>query len=250
MAATPAPLPQSLAIAGQTCVVVGGSSGVGLATAQYLAAQGAAVVIVGREQAKLDQAAATVGHGARAFSVAADDQPALEQFFAGLGPVHHLVLTLSGGKGMGLFRELDLNELRAGFEGKFWVQLGVLKAALPYLEPTASVTFVTAISARATSPGTSGLAAINGALETMVPILAKELRPVRVNAVSPGVIDTPWWNFLPADAKQQTFGQYAAGTPVGRVGQPEDVAHTIQFLIENSFITGSIIEIDGGLRLM
>jgi NAD(P)-dependent dehydrogenase (short-subunit alcohol dehydrogenase family) len=242
--------PNSAALQGQTCVVFGGSSGVGLATAQRLAAQQATVVIVGRDEAKLREAVTAIGSGAQAAAVSAHDRPAVEQFFAGLGSVHHLVLTLSGGKGIGLFRELDLDDLRTGFDGKFWAQLSVLKAALPYLASHASVTFVTAISARAKNPGTSGLAAINGALETMVPILAKELQPLRVNAVSPGVIDTPWWDFLPAEAKAQTFQQYAAGTPVGRVGQPDDVAHAIEYLVENSFVTGTVLEVDGGLRLI
>jgi NAD(P)-dependent dehydrogenase (short-subunit alcohol dehydrogenase family) len=84
---------------------------------------------------------------------------------------------------------------------------------------------------------------------TMVPILAAELKPLRVNGVSPGVIDTPWWDVFPDDQKRAIFETYAAKTPVGRVGRPEDVAQAIAFLIGNSFMSGHMLICDGGLRL-
>ena len=104
--------------------------------------------------------------------------------------------------------------------------------------------------ARAANPGTAGLSAINSAIEGLVKPLAVELRPRRVNAVSPGVIDTPWWNWMPEDQKRETFNKFAAATPAGRVGRPEDIAEAIVFLIGNSFMTGCVLECDGGLRLV
>ena len=98
-------------------------------------------------------------------------------------------------------------------------------------------------------PGTVGLAAINGAIEAMVRPLAAELAPVRVNAVSPGVIDTAWWNWLPEDQKQGVFDQYGKASLVGRVGQPGEVAQVIKLLVENAFMTGQVIVCDGGLSL-
>lgn len=83
----------------------------------------------------------------------------------------------------------------------------------------------------------------------MVKPLAVELKPRRVNAVSPGVVDTPWWNWLSPEMKTTTFDRFAQATPVGRVGTPADIAHAIVFLIGNTFMTGCIIECDGGLRL-
>jgi NAD(P)-dependent dehydrogenase (short-subunit alcohol dehydrogenase family) len=98
-------------------------------------------------------------------------------------------------------------------------------------------------------PGTAGIGAANAAVAALVPILAAELKPIRVNGVSPGVIDTPWWDFLPADQKGPAFAGFAARTPVGRVGQPEDVAQAIAFLVTNGFMSGHVLTCDGGARL-
>jgi len=224
-------------------IVAGGSSGMGLATARMLQENGALVTVTGRNQEKLGKAKLL---GLSTAQIDSSNRASLEKFFASQGNIDHLVIAVSGGKGMGNFKELSLDDLRTGFEEKFWAQLYTLKAALPYLNAKGSVTLITAISATAKFPGTSGLAAINGALEIMTPILAKELKPLRVNAVSPGVIDTDWWNFLGA-AKEETFDSYAAQTLAGRIGQPDDIAHTIQFLIENGYMTGKVIGCDGGL---
>jgi len=225
-------------------IVAGGSSGMGLATAKILQTKGGSITVTGRTEEKLHKAKTS---GLSTVQVDSSDIGSLETFFSSQGNIDHLIIAVSGGKGMGNFKELSLESLREGFEEKFWIQLYTLKAALPHLNPKGSITLITAISATAKFPGTSGLAAINGALEIMIPILAKELKPLRINAVSPGVIDTGWWNFLSADAKKEAFDNYAAQTLVGRIGQPNDIAHVIEFLIENEYMTGKIIACDGGL---
>ena len=121
---------------------------------------------------------------------------------------------------MGPIAALDEAALRQAFDGKFFAHVNAIQAALPHLRADGSVTIITAASARAAFAGTAGLAAANGALETMVAPLAVELAPLRVNAVSPGVIDTQWWNGMPADRRQAYFAAVAAVTPVRRVGQP------------------------------
>ncbi|MFF8592183.1 SDR family oxidoreductase [Streptomyces sp. NPDC015220] len=237
------------ALAGQRVVVMGGSSGIGEATAAFLAADGAEVVITGRSQDRLDAAASRLDGKVTTQRLDASDRPALDAFFAGSGPIDHLVLALSGAKGGGPFAQLDLTALAEGFDGKFWPHTNALQAALPALRRDGSVTLVTAASARAALPGTSGLAAINGALEAMVPPLAVELAPLRVNAVSPGVVDTPWWDAVPAEQRQSVFEGIAAATPVGRVGRPEDIARAIHLLTANGFVTGVVLEATGGATL-
>ena len=234
----------------QTVVVLGGSSGVGLEVVRRAAADGARVIAVGRDGKRLGAALEGMAGLVSGVALDATDRPALDAFFAEVGPVDHLVLTLSGGEGAGPFDKLDLAALRRGFEAKFWPQLEAAQAGLAALRSGGSITFVTAVSARIARPGTSGLGAINGALEAMIGTLARELAPTRVNAVSPGVIDTAWWSRLPAEAKAEVFDEQARTLPVGRVGRPEDVGHAVLFMVENGFVTGTIIECDGGLHLL
>lgn len=231
-------------------VVLGGSSGMGLATVARLAAMGYAVVATGRDEAKLCRALQPLTGEVSGEAFDATDRAALEAFFSRCGEVGHVVIALSGGEGAGAFRELDLATLRRGFAAKFWPHVEAAQAALPALRAGGSLTFVSSISARMANPGTAGLAAINAAIEAMVPVLARELAPLRVNAVSPGVVDTPWWDGMGEQAKRAFFAQHAASLPVGRVGEADDVAQAVAFLVGNSFTTGTVLACDGGLQLL
>ena len=184
--------------------------------------------------------------GVAAHELDATDGPAVAEFFGRLGPVDHLVLAASpGAVGLGPFASLDEAALRQAFDGKLFAHFNVLKAA----QVRKSVTIISAVSARAAYPGSSGLAAVNGALEAMVRPLAVELAPVRVNAVSPGVIDTPWWYALPEDQRAEFFAGVAATQPVDRVGRPADVAEAVLYLASNTFVTGTVLEVTGGAHL-
>ncbi len=225
-------------------IVAGGSSGIGLAAATQFEEQQAQVTVTGRNTDKLKAAAET---GLLTAVIDSSDRETLDTFFKNHGPVDHLVISLSGSKGIGNFEALSLQVLREGFEEKYWPVLNTVQAALPFINKGGSITLVTAISATAQLPGTSGLAALNGALEIMVPVWAKELTHIRINAVSPGVVDTSWWNFLPEQEKHETFKQYAAQIPAGRVGKPGEIAHVILFLAANEYMTGKVIGCDGGM---
>jgi NAD(P)-dependent dehydrogenase (short-subunit alcohol dehydrogenase family) len=235
---------------GQKAVVIGGSSGIGLGAVKALLAAGAEVSFTGRDRARLEAASASLGKGARGHAVDGKDGEAMSAFFAGVGPFRHLVLALGGGSAIGPFRELDEKTMRAGYDNKFWPYLAALRAGLPHIEPAGTVTFVTGAAGRRALKGMSGLAAVNGALQAMIGPLALELAPIRVNAVSPGMIATPYWDRIPEEARQAMFERSAASVPVGRVGTAEDIASAILFLAENSFMTGAIIDCDGGVRLV
>jgi NAD(P)-dependent dehydrogenase (short-subunit alcohol dehydrogenase family) len=229
-------------------VIVGGTSGIGLAAAQRLVDAGHEVVVTGRDTVKLAAALEKLGKNASGQAVDARDPAALKEFFAGLGPIDHVVVTVTGPAGTTPFADLTVADLRAGMEGKLLAHAATAQAALPVLSEHGSLTFITAASSGAALPTTAALAAINASVEAMVPVLAVELAPRRVNAVSPGVIDTGWWDFL-GEARDQTFESFAAGIPVGRVGQADDIASAIAFLIGNTFTTGVVLRVDGGARL-
>lgn len=233
----------------QRALVMGGGSGIGEATARLFAQQGADVVITGRRAHALAEAAARIGDSVTTAAVDATSAEQLAAFFADERTYDHLVLALSGGSGAGPIADLDVDDLRTGFEAKLFAHVRALQAALPRLAPGGSVTFIGAVSARSAMPGTAGLAAINGAIEAMVGPLAAELAPVRVNAVSPGVIDTPWWHAMPEEARRELFAGYSATLPLGRVGRPEEVAHAVLSLAGNAYITGTVLECAGGAHL-
>ena len=231
----------------QHALIVGGSSGIGLAAARQLLAAGLQVTIAGRTRARLDEACrSAAGVEALVMDAAATDK--LGEIFSRIGAFDHLVLALGSGKGLGPFATVSLAEVRQSFEEKVFPHFAVAQAALPHLSKNGSITFISSVSAHAAMPGTAGISAANAAVAALVPILAAELRPLRVNGVSPGVIDTPWWDFLPAEQRQAVFSDYAGKTPAGRVGKPEDVAQAITFLILDHFMSGHVIVCDGGLR--
>jgi len=222
---------------------MGGSSGIGEAVARQFVGMGAEVIITGRNTSRLEEAVRRLGK-IRGQQADGASQESCQRLFEGVGVFDYLVLTLSGGRGAGPIASVAFDDIRSGFEAKLFAQLTTFRAALPYV--TGSVTFVSAATAAAAIPGTVGLAAINGAIESVVRPLAVELAPLRVNCVRPGVIDTPWWDNMPKEFKAGAFDQTAKILPVRRVGKPEDVAAAIVMAATNGFITGTIVDVSGG----
>jgi len=230
-----------MTLAGKKVVVIGGSSGIGLATAELAKSEGGDVVIASRSSAKLDPIAQRLKVTAIPTDVTSDQSVA--ELFKRTGPVDHVVLTAAQLR-TGPFKTVAMEDVRATMEGKFWGAWRVAREA--EIRPGGSLTLVTGFLSVRPRPNSAIISAANGALESLARALALELAPVRVNAVSPGVIDTPIRAAMPEAARKEMLAKTAAELPVGRVGAAEDIAWQILSFMANGFATGSIVYVDGG----
>ena len=226
---------------GKSVVVVGGSSGIGLATAELAKAEGASVTIASRSAERLDAAAKRVG--ARGIAADVTSDASVEALFKSCGRVDHVVVTAAQLRS-GPFRSLSLEDARATMESKFWGAWRVARAA--DIAPGGSLTFVSGFLSIRPRIGGAIVSAANGALESLTKSLALELAPVRVNAVSPGIVDTPIRAAMPEEARRKMLEQTAGALPVRRVGSGEDIARQILAFMTIGFATGSIVFLDGG----
>jgi len=228
-------------LAGKKVVVVGGSSGIGLATAELARKEGAEVVIASRSAEKLKAAADSLGVTSIVADVTSDDSVA--NLFRQCGPVDHVVVTAAQLKS-GPFKTVAMEDVRGTMEGKFWGAWRCARSA--EFKAGGSLTLVSGFLSIRPRPNSAIVGAANGALESLTRSLALDLAPVRVNCVSPGVIDTPIRAAMPEAARREMLEKTAAALPVRRVGQGEDIAQQILAFMTNGFATGSIIYLDGG----
>jgi NAD(P)-dependent dehydrogenase (short-subunit alcohol dehydrogenase family) len=228
-------------LSGKKVVIVGGSSGIGLATAELAKALGADVVIASRNAERLKAAADKVGVAGIAIDVT-DDQ-SVAGFFRTVGPIDHLIVSAAQLR-TGPFKTVAMEDVRATFEGKLWGAWRCARAA--EIKPGGSLTLVSGFLSIRPRPNSAIVSVANGALESLARALALELAPVRVNCVSPGIIDTPIRAAMPEAARKEMLEKTAANLPVRRVGLGEDVAKQIVAFMENGFMTGSIVYLDGG----
>jgi NAD(P)-dependent dehydrogenase (short-subunit alcohol dehydrogenase family) len=233
----------------QHTLIVGGTRGIGYATAQQLLKADHRVTITGLTAARAASAAARLGANAVGAPLDVKDRARLADVIGAFGPIDNLLLAASSDVAWGPFARLSMDAVLAALNMKLVGYLAAAQAALRTLAAQGSITFVGGAAARFAMPGTVGLAAVNGALEAAMRTLAKELAPRRVNLVSPGLTDTEVYAQMPAAQRAQMFAAAAAGLPARKTGEPHEIAQAIALCITNRFITGSVIDIDGGARL-
>ncbi len=227
---------------GKKAVVFGGTSGIGLATARMLAAKGAVVTAVGRDPAKAQE----LPEGA-AFKVCdTTDSGAVEALLAEEAPYDILVSAATGGaRAMGPFLEMDMEGYKGSF-AKLWGYANVVRYGAQHLNDGGSITLVSGAPARNMKPGQVALSSVGGAVEALVRAVAREISPSRrINVVSPGMIDTP---MMPAQGaeREALYEKMTAGHLIPRAGTAEECAAGLMFVIENDFVTGTTVDVDGG----
>jgi NAD(P)-dependent dehydrogenase (short-subunit alcohol dehydrogenase family) len=235
-------------LANKRIVVIGGSSGIGLATAKMAAQQDAEVVIASLDAGKLDRVRAEIGGRTEAYPLDVRDEPRVKEFFEKLGSFDHLTTPGSSALG-GPFLATETARARADFDSKFWGQYHAARYGAPKIRPGGSIVLFSGVYSQRPPVGVASVAAVNGAIEALGRALAVELAPLRVNVVSPGLTDTPAYNSMPPDQRQTMFKQVAESLPARRMGQPADIAQAVLYLMADSYATGTTLLIDGGFML-
>ncbi len=240
-------------LTGTKVLVIGGSSGMGLAIAREALAAGARVAIAARNRNRLDRALEILGPSQlETFVTDIGEQSQVRNLFDAVSPLDHLVITAAD-LVYGPIRNLTEDDWLRAVRSKLLGPLFAVQACADRMKPGGSITLTSGIAARRPIVGGAAAATVNAALEGLGRALAIELAPLRVNMISPGWTDTPIWNLMPgmnAEKKQERFAAMAQRLPVGRIGHPEDVAAAALFLMTNSFVTGTTLHVDGGHRLV
>ena len=237
-----------MALEGERVVVVGGSSGIGLETARLALAAGASVTIAGRSEDRLRRAAADLGGAVRSVVADVTDDGSVKALFDGETRVDHVFLPAGELKpGGGDVLGADLSALRSILESRLLGVVHVVRRARPKMAG-GSITLMSGLYANHPAPGAALGAAAVAAIDGMTRALALDLAPIRVNAVAPGLIDTPLWDSF--GPQREAILAQATALPVGRIGRPDEVAAAVLLLMSNGFVTGTVLAIDGGGSLV
>ena len=231
---------------GQKILVVGGSSGIGYSTAAIALSLGAHVTIASRTAAKVEAAAEKLGSGPVGVVLDVTNDEHVATFFANGTTWDHIIVTGSDVK-IGPVRDLPLDIAHASFDSKYWGFYRVARAA--NIRPGGSLGVIAGFLATRPAAGRALMGSINGAIESLVQGLALELKPVRVNAVSPGAVQTEMWDALTSEARDAMFAKVAATYPAGCIGQPEYISRQLLLMAATPYATGMIVTLDGGASI-
>ncbi len=231
----------------KTVLVIGRGSGIARAVALLSQSEGARVIVAGRDQAKL--ASAYSGSDITAEVVDITDDEAIAALADRVGAVDHVVSTASA-RARGKLADLQRQNLQLSFDTSVIGPTMLAKYFAPQINPGGSFVLFSGVHAFKLNVGYLGVGITNGAVDFLTRWLAVELAPIRVNAISPGVIDTGAWDSLGEDGKRDYFAHIAGSNPARRIGTPEDVASAVLFAMTNTFLTGMTLKIDGGEPLI
>jgi NAD(P)-dependent dehydrogenase (short-subunit alcohol dehydrogenase family) len=234
---------------GQTVVLIGGSAGIGFATARRARTEGADVILTGRNRERLDRAASELGAKATA-AFDANDPASLERFFSELAePIDHVLVT-AGGPHYGPVLEMDTEELRGGLDEHILQAVAVSRYAAGRMRPGGTLLFMSGTGGRRASVGGGILATVTAAMPALVANLALELAPMRINLIAAGFVDTPLSASLLGDELEARREELRETLPIRRVVGPDDVAALAVHIMSNTALTGATYDIDGGQQLL
>ena len=236
----------SNALNGKKVIILGGSSGIGLATAQAAAAAGAEIIMVSSNPNRLTQAASKLPGNTQTFVVDLSNTVEIEQLFTHTGTFDHLVFTAGESLQLGTIAATDVATARAFFELRYWGAFAAVKYGSPHLLPGGSIVLSSGIAGVRPASGWGLGASICSAMEGFTRAMAVELAPIRVNIVSPGIVRTNLWANMNDTDREAMYDQLSLSLPVRQIGAASDIAKAYLYLMQQPFTTGQVLITDGG----
>src|SRR6266850_5534387 len=231
-------------------VILGGTSGLGFATAEAAAHEGARIAIASSSRERVDRAVAALPAGTEGFVVDVSREDDIARFFATVGRFDHLVFTAGEALTLNPLSTMRLDTAREAFTRRYWGALSAVKYGRAGIRPGGSIVLTTGAAKDRPHRGWAVAASICGAIDALTRALAVELAPIRVNAVSPGVVRTALWDNMAESDREALYREVGNALPVGRVGEASDIAEAYLYLMREGFSTGQVIAVDGGTMLM
>jgi NAD(P)-dependent dehydrogenase (short-subunit alcohol dehydrogenase family) len=231
-------------------VIIGGTSGIGLATAHAAIDAGAEVIIASSRQSSIDAALGELSAGTTGHALDVLDTAAVRTFFDNVGEFDHLAYTAGESLSLMPIDGMNLDQARGFFQIRFFGALNAVSIAAKHIRREGSITLTSGSARTRPGAGWSVASSLCGATTSLAGALAVELAPIRVNVVEPGIVRSPLWSGMNAEDQQAMFDQQAATLPAGRVGEVEDVAQAFLYSMTQSFMTGTSIPVDGGALLV
>ncbi|MEN0084862.1 MAG: SDR family oxidoreductase [Leifsonia sp.] len=227
-------------------VVLGGTSGIGLAVARQASAAGAAVTIASRNPASVARGLGDLPDGVQGRAVDASSSSAVAEFFESIGEFDHFVYTAADNLVGRTLDQITPEIAQDFFRVRLFRAVDAVRLAVPHLSSGGSITLTSGTAAFKGGPGWALGAAVCGAMNSLARSLAVELAPLRVNTVAPGVLRSPLWSAMSADDREGMYAGVAASLPLGRVGEPGDAAKAYIALMDQDYVTGTVAIVDGG----
>jgi NAD(P)-dependent dehydrogenase (short-subunit alcohol dehydrogenase family) len=241
---------QTKPLAGKRVIILGGSAGLGLATAKLAASEGASIVIISSNQQRINKALEELPKGSTGFAVDLSHEDNIKNFFENAGSFDHLVYTAGENLNLNVIAETEIDKARQFFNLRFWSAFAAVKYAAPHINKGGSISLTSGVAGARPGSGWSVATSICSAMEGFVRAMAVELAPIRVNCVVPGVVKTNLWDSMSDTDREALYKNTGDALLLKRVGEADDIALAFTYLIKQEYGTGQNIVVDGGAVLV